>query len=65
MRVLGIRDVTSAVSLSRSSIYRAIAAGTFPKPIRLTPGGHRVAWREEHICAWLRDPLCWPNEKSY
>ena len=62
MRVLGIRDVTSAVSLSRASIYRGIAGGTFPSPIRLTPGGQRVAWREEHIYAWLQDPLNWRND---
>lgn len=58
-RVLSIRDVQRLNSLSRASIYRGIAAGTFPAPIRLTPGGRRVGWREEDIRAWLADPLGW------
>lgn len=60
-RILSIRDVTRLNSLSRASIYRGVAAGTFPPPIQLTPGGRRVGWREEHIRAWLEDPLRWKS----
>lgn len=58
-RFLQIREVQHLNSLSRASIYRGIAQGTFPKPIRLTPAGRRVGWRETDIQAWLEDPLGW------
>jgi len=61
LKVLSIREVQRLNSLSRASIYRGIAAGTHPPPIQLTPGGHRVGWREEHIRAWLQDPLGWKS----
>jgi prophage regulatory protein len=58
-RVINLREVQRLNSLSRASIYRGIAAGTFPRPIRLTPAGRRVGWREADIQAWLNDPLGW------
>lgn len=39
------------VPLSKSTIWRRVAAGTFPKPVKLS---ERVtAWRAEDIRAWL------------
>jgi prophage regulatory protein len=63
-RILHLREVQRLNSLSRASIYRGIAAGTFPKPIRLTPGGHRVGWREADVEAWLNDPLGWHSNSN-
>ena len=45
------KQVESRTGLSRSSIYAAMAAGTFPKPIRL--GALSVGWLESEIDAWL------------
>jgi prophage regulatory protein len=50
-RMLRRREVESVTSLSRSSIYQAMAEGRFPKPVRL---GHRaVGWRKSVIDDWL------------
>jgi hypothetical protein len=39
------------VPLSKTTIWRRVAAGTFPKPIKLS---ERVtAWKAEDIRAWL------------
>jgi prophage regulatory protein len=52
------RPVVSAVTgRGRSSIYEDMAAGRFPKQIKLTR--HAVGWRVGEIRAWLRDPLAW------
>ncbi|MBU2489514.1 MAG: AlpA family phage regulatory protein [Proteobacteria bacterium] len=51
-RILRRRDVEELVGLKRSSLYAAIAAGTFPRPVRLTPGA--VGWRQEEIEAWIK-----------
>lgn len=43
-----------ASELSRSTIYRRIARGTFPAQIRL--GLRASAWSSEALRAWIDDP---------
>ena len=51
-RFLRMKDLVEKTSLSRTTIHRMVAAGTFPKQERLT---HRVAvWRASEIEAWMR-----------
>ena len=45
------RQVEQLVQLSRSSIYAAVKAGTFPAPVRI--GARAVAWRISEIEQWL------------
>ena len=59
-----IKDVQRVSSLHRSSIYRGIASKTFPAPVRLTPSGRRIAWRQKDIDAWLEDPVGWNQQPS-
>lgn len=52
------REVESKTCLSCATIYRLIAAGQFPKPIRLTKGsptgrGGSVAWQESDVSSWI------------
>lgn len=41
--------VKAKTGLSHSTIWAKVAAGTFPKPIKLDPEGRAVAWVEEEI----------------
>jgi predicted DNA-binding transcriptional regulator AlpA len=44
-RFLRLKDVENTVGLKRSTIYRQITAGTFPKPLPLLstdPGNQRI-----------------------
>ena len=41
----------SITGLCRSSLYYAIAAGTFPAPVRI--GARAVGWRESDLAAWV------------
>lgn len=47
MQLMRMRDVEVTVSLGRSTIYRYIANGTFPPPVRV--GSHAVRWRREDL----------------
>ena len=49
--VLRRKQLEKQLNLSRSSIYKMIADGTFPKPIRL--GRRAVGWRAEDVQEWL------------
>ena len=50
--ILRIRDVVAVTRLSRSTIYRLIQAGQFPKPIKLTE--RASGWRYEAVEQWLK-----------
>ena len=51
INVLRRKQLENQLNLSRSSIYKMIADGTFPKPIRL--GRRAVGWRVEDVQEWL------------
>lgn len=50
-RFLRIRDVIATVGLGRTTIYRMIEAGLFPKPYALTK--RAVGWWESDVVEWL------------
>lgn len=43
--------VQQLIGLSRSSLYAAVKAGTFPSPLKI--GKRAVAWRTSDINAWI------------
>jgi prophage regulatory protein len=45
-----LTDVEKATGKRRSSIYDAMADGTFPRPVKI--GGRAVAWLESEIIEW-------------
>ncbi|PID35458.1 MAG: DNA-binding protein [Rhodobacterales bacterium] len=44
-------DVETLTGLSRTSIYRMMKSGDFPRPVRL--GSRSVAWREADLMDWM------------
>ena len=59
-RILNLGEVQRLTSLSRATTFRGIASGSHPAPVKLTPGGRRVGFRESDLRAWLVDPVGWP-----
>lgn len=53
MNALGIKQVTEKVNLGKSTIYRMIKRGEFPKPFVLV--GNRTAWLDTDIDKWLQE----------
>lgn len=45
-------QVESITGLSRTTIYRLMSLGEFPRPVRLT--AKAVAWPESEIETWLK-----------
>lgn len=54
-RLIRLPEVQHRVGLGRSTIYRWMAEGKFPKPVQL--GGYSVAWAEDEIEVWIADRL--------
>ncbi len=49
-RLLRLPEVESRTALKKSTIYAAIRAGSFPKPVMV--GARSVAWRAAEVDAW-------------
>lgn len=54
-RLIRLKEVQHRVGLGRSTIYRWMAEGKFPKPKKL--GCHIAAWDEMDILNWLSEKL--------
>lgn len=53
--LLRIRTVLAKTGLSRSTLYRKMEAGKFPRQIKIAE--RCCAWRSSAVDAWLRDPF--------
>ena len=51
-RLLKRKEVETLTGLSRSSLYRWIERGQFPKPLRLST--RTVRWEESTIHDWMK-----------
>lgn len=54
-RILRLKAVLERTGLSRSTMYRKMTDGTFPKNIQIST--RCAGWRESAINAWLRNPM--------
>jgi prophage regulatory protein len=50
---LSIQDVRNSTGLGRSTIYRMVENGEFPKSYQLS--ARRVGWKKSEIDAWNQD----------
>ena len=53
-RIVRRDEVSKLTGLARATIYKKVADGSFPTPIRL--GARSVGWRLSDIIAWLQAP---------
>lgn len=53
-RIIRLKTVLARTDLSRSTIYRKIAEGTFPAQLKISANG--AGWRESDINRWVADP---------
>ena len=50
-RIFRLKDVCETYGLSRSTVYRMVAANQFPKPIKI--GATAIGWDSGDLDAWL------------
>ena len=50
-RLLRRRQVEDITGMSRSTIYKMMQSGEFPRPVRIGPAA--VRWRTSDITAWM------------
>lgn len=55
MKILRIKHVIESTGLGRSTIYKYIDKGLFPKPVPL--GYRAVGWVESEVQGWITDRI--------
>ena len=51
MKIIRLKAVIDATGLARSTVYKYVAQGSFPKPIPL--GDRCVGWLEGEVQDWI------------
>lgn len=59
-RIIRINTVLDKTGLSRSTLYRKMQAGTFPRQVRLA--ARCTGWRESAVNAWMRNPIFYAED---
>ena len=62
-RIIRLKTVLSRTGLSRSTIYRKIAEGTFPAQLKISTNG--TGWHESDINRWIADPVAWRPKREF
>ncbi|MDI1254123.1 AlpA family transcriptional regulator [Thermomonas sp.] len=62
LRLLRLPEVKARTGYSRSEVYRRIAAGDFPAPVKL--GERASAWPEHEINAWCQARIAARDAKA-
>nr|WP_296063003.1 AlpA family transcriptional regulator [uncultured Amphritea sp.] len=55
MRLIKLKAVMDTTGLARSTIYKYISEGIFPKPVSLSE--RAVAWVESEVQDWILDKI--------
>lgn len=55
MLLLRLPQTLTKTGLTRSALYAAVRAGTFPNPVRIGPKA--VAWPDHEIDAWIANRI--------
>ena len=53
MKLIRLPEVLDRVSLKKTAVYKLIAEGEFPKPVKLT--STTSAWVEDEVTDWIAD----------
>ena len=64
-RIIRLKTVLARTGLSRSTMYRKIAEGTFPCQLKISV--HGAGWRESAVNRWIANPIAYreePQEQS-
>lgn len=60
-RIIRLKTVLARTGLSRSTMYRKIAEGTFPCQLKIST--HGAGWRESAVNRWIADPIGYREDR--
>jgi prophage regulatory protein len=54
-RILRLTSVLDRTGLKRSTLYRKMESGSFPRQLKLS--ARCAGWRESAVTEWMRNPM--------
>lgn len=61
-RIIRMKTVLARTGLSRTTLYRKMGEGTFPRQVKISV--HGAGWRESAVNRWIDDPTAYREERS-
>jgi len=61
-RIIRLKTVLARTGLSRTTLYRKIADGTFPRQVPISV--HGAGWHESAINRWIADPGSYRSDEA-
>lgn len=61
-RIIRLNAVLARTGLSRSTLYRKISEGTFPRQVKISV--HSAGWHESAVGRWIADPAGYRQSDS-
>ena len=59
-RIVRLKEVLQKTGLTRSTLYRKVAARTFPRQVAIST--RCMGWRQSELDDWLRNPTAYEQE---
>jgi prophage regulatory protein len=57
MKLIRLPEALSKTGLTRTRLYEAVSAGTFPRPVKLGPNARAIGFSEDEVHAWIEARL--------
>lgn len=61
-RIIRLKTVLARTGLSRTTLYRKMGEGTFPRQVKISV--HGAGWRESAVNRWIADPVSYREESG-
>lgn len=59
-RIIRLKTVLARTGLSRTTLYRKIGEGTFPRQVKISI--HGAGWHESAVNRWVANPAAWHED---
>ena len=61
-KIIRLKTVLTRTGLSRSTLYRKIAEGSFPRQVPISV--HGTGWHESAVDRWIANPSAWREDRA-
>jgi prophage regulatory protein len=61
-RIIRLRTVLDRTGLSRTTLYRKIGEGTFPRQVTISI--HGTGWYESAVNRWIANPVAYREDRA-
>ncbi|MCW2337482.1 prophage regulatory protein [Sphingobium sp. B2D3A] len=59
-RIIRLKTVLARTGLSRTTLYRKMGEGTFPRQVKISI--HGAGWHESAVSRWIADPMAYRGD---